>query len=280
LFSPPETQRTLFADTSGILKWTRVGTKDGEGVWSLRLTINGNPVVVSYQVGQFQLPIQRTEDVGVELRRYQGSASDVFYSIGVHSAIVVDLQAHLSWVQSQLAVELGVESETITALYLANGRSTLAKIAVAVEAGLGLEAGMYKPSGTRPGIYLRTNFYVNQSQQLLTHEYVHKLLNQVGNGRALPAWLNEGIATYYEYDLGIQGRNPAATQLQLYGAAARAKAAALSGSIFALTSLESRTSWNARTKQDDLNLQYAEAVHGNSILHRALRSPIVNGGCA
>jgi hypothetical protein len=114
----------------------------------------------------------------------------------------------------------------------------------------------------------------------LTHEYVHKLLNQVGNGRALPAWLNEGIATYYEYDLGIQGRNPAATQLQLYGAAARAKAAALSGSIFALTSLESRTSWNARTKQDDLNLQYAEAVHGNSILHRALRSPIVNGGCA
>jgi hypothetical protein len=39
---------------------------------------------------------------------------------------------------------------------------------------------------------------------------------------------------------------------------ARVEAAALSGSIFVLTSLESQTSWNARTKQDDLTLQYAE----------------------
>ena len=259
LFSPSETLRTLFADAAGVLTWARVGTKDGEGVWSLRLTINGAPVVVSYQVSQFQLPVQRTEDVGVELRRYQGSASDVFYSIGVPSAVVVDLQGHLAWVQSQLAIALGIESQTVTALYLAGGQSTLTKMAVAVEAGLGLEAGMYKPSGERPGIYLRTDFYANQTRQLLTHEYVHKLLDQVGNGRPLPAWLNEGIATYYEYDLGLQGLNPAATQLQLYGAADHAKAAALSGSFFTLTSLESQSTWNARTKQDELNLQYAEA---------------------
>ncbi|MCH8939830.1 MAG: hypothetical protein IIC27_01725 [Chloroflexi bacterium] len=259
LFSPSETQRILFADASGALSWTRVGAKDGEGVWSLRLTINGEPFVVSYQVSQFQLPVQRTEDVGVELRRYQGSASDVFYSIGVPSAVVVDLQAHLSWIQPHLATALGVESKTITSLYLAGSQTTLAKIAVAVEAGLGLESGMYKPSGKRPGIYLRTDFYGNRTRQLLTHEFVHKLLHQIGNGRALPAWLNEGIATYYEYDLGLRGGNPAATQIHLYETADRARFAAVSGAIFSLTSLESQTSWNARTKQDDLNLQYAEA---------------------
>ena len=127
LFSPSESQRILFADASGALSWTRVGAKDGEGVWSLRLTINGEPFVVSYQVSQFQLPVQRTEGVGVELRRYQGSASDVFYSIGVPSAVVVDLQAHLSWIQPHLATALGVESETNTSLYLAGSQATLAK---------------------------------------------------------------------------------------------------------------------------------------------------------
>ena len=259
LFSPSETQRMLFADASGVLTWTRIGAKDGEGVWSLRLTLDGVPATVSYQVSQFQLPVQRTEDVGVELRRYQGSVSDVFYSSGVPSALVVDLQAHLSWVQDQLAAELGVGSNSIPALYLANGQSTLQKVAVAVEAGLGVEAGMYKPTGERPGIYLRTDFYANQIRQLLTHEYVHLLLDQVGNGRALPAWLNEGIATYYEYELGLGGQRPAATRLQLYGAADRAKAAAAGGSLFSLTSLESQSTWNTRTQQDELNLQYAEA---------------------
>ena len=259
LFSPSETQRTLFADASGLLTWTRVAGKDGEGVWSIRLTINGSPVEVSYPVSQIQLPVQRTEDVGVELRRYLGSASDVYYSIGVPSSVVVDLQAHLSWVQTQLATELEVESKAITSLYLANGSSTLQKIAIAVEADLSLEAGMYKPSGERPGIYLRTDFYANQSRQLLTHEYVHKLLDQVGTGRLLPAWLNEGIATYYEYELGLAGSNPAATRLQAYDAADTATFAAKQGAFFTLSSLESQTSWNARTQQDELNLQYAEA---------------------
>ncbi len=116
------------------------------------------PIDVSYPVSQFQLPVQRTEDAGVELRRYQGSASDVFYSIGVHSSVVVDLQAHLSWMQTQLADALAVESQEITALYLADRSSTLRKIAIAVEANLSLDAGMYKPSGERPGIYLRTDY--------------------------------------------------------------------------------------------------------------------------
>ncbi len=38
LFGPSETQKTLFADASGTLTWARIASKDGEGVWSLRLT--------------------------------------------------------------------------------------------------------------------------------------------------------------------------------------------------------------------------------------------------
>ena len=89
----PVTERTYFADESGQVKWLRIATQDVEGVWSVRITLDGQTITVSYPITQLQLPLQQFEDIGVQFRRYQGFISNVFYSADVPSSLTVDLQA-------------------------------------------------------------------------------------------------------------------------------------------------------------------------------------------
>ena len=43
----PVTERTFFADKSGQVKWLRIATQDVEGVWSVRITLDGQTITVS-----------------------------------------------------------------------------------------------------------------------------------------------------------------------------------------------------------------------------------------
>jgi hypothetical protein len=71
----------MFADGSGTATWLRIGTLDSEGIWGVNLTIDGEQTVENYSVSQFQLSNQGTELVGIEMRKYQGSVSDTYYSL-------------------------------------------------------------------------------------------------------------------------------------------------------------------------------------------------------
>ena len=255
----PIIERSLYSNGSGDVSWIRIGSKDREGTWTLQVNIDGESNTITYPVAQLQLPPQDSETVGVELSRYQGSASNTFYSTLVPVATAVNLQAHLAWVVDRLAEELGVQSSQIPNIYLTGNQNLLQQVARATGDEIGFEDGYYRSSGTRPGIFMRTNLFRTGVQGILTHEYTHLLLQEVALDQSLPSWLNEGLSRHTEYGIGLQGARPNAVKVALFRSADLAQAAVLSGALPPLTSLESQTDWNAQSDDYLINLQYAEA---------------------
>lgn len=255
----PLTQRDFFADDSGAATWLRVATQDTEGIWGVTMTIDGVATVENYSVTQFQLPDQEPELVGIELRRYQGFVSDTYYSTLVPATLAVDLQAHLNWVADQIQERQGIHSTTIPDIYLAGNRTLFEEVAAATGTIVGFEAGFFRKSGTRPGIFMRTDFLRTNILRLLTHEYLHLVLDEVSPDRELPPWLNEGTARYFEYTLNLETERPDSTRVRLYRDANIVKSAALDGTLIDLRDLESLATWNSQTDDRRVNLQYAEA---------------------
>ena len=252
------TKRKLYADASGETSWLRVGTQDREGVWTSEITIDGRTTSVTYAVTQLQLQVEQ-ETLGVELRRYQGLVSNTLYSSLVPAALAVDLQSHLGRVVEELRERLGVQSGAIPNIYLAGNSQLFAQIAQATGTDVGLEQGYYRPGGIHPGIYMRADDLLTELQRTLTHEYVHLAMEELAREQPLPAWLTEGLAGFYEYEIGLVAERPNATKLRVFNSADRAKAAAVSGGLIPLPSLESQTSWNSQTVEDRVSLQYSEA---------------------
>tara|TARA_B100000315_G_scaffold121362_1_gene111189 strand:- start:5086 stop:6645 length:1560 start_codon:yes stop_codon:yes gene_type:complete len=255
----PAAQRQFHADGSGQVSWLRVGTRDQEGVWSVRITIDGETSDITYPVDQPQLADQDMETVGVALRRYQGTVSNTYSSTLVPGILPVDLQSHLAWAMDRLEDSLGVRTRQIPDIYLAGNSGLLQQIAQATGDDIGFEDGYYRSGGTRPGIYLRTDFFRSSLQGIVTHEFVHLLLVEIAGGQALPAWLNEGMARYYEYELGLLGTRPDAVRVSLFRDTDQARSATLSNNLLSLAALESQSGWNSQTEESRIGLQYAEA---------------------
>ena len=255
----PVTTKTLYADDSGQLEWQRIGTKDGEGIWSVKFTVGGEPILVTYPVTQLQLSVQEVEALGVDLRRYQGFVSDVYYSALVPAALVTDLQAHLAWVVDELESRTGIRSGRIPDLYLLGSRGHFETVSEATGREIGFEDGYYRSGGIRPGIYMRTDFLRTSVQRILTHEYVHLVLDEVAGARPIPAWLGEGVSRFFEYELGLRGERPDVTRRTRYRAADLAGSAAQTGILIPLPALESRVVWNAQSDAGRIQLQYAQA---------------------
>ncbi|MCH8226580.1 MAG: hypothetical protein IIC97_12015 [Chloroflexi bacterium] len=252
------TKRKLFADASGEISWLRVGTQDQEGAWNVEITIDGRTTVVTYSVSQLQLQVEQ-ETLGVELRRYQGLISNTLMSSLVPAALAVDLQSHLGRVVQELRERLGVQSASIPNIYLAGNRPLFQQLAQATGIEVGFEPGYYLSGGFHPGIYMRTDDFLTEVQGTLTHEYVHLAMDELALDEPLPAWLTEGLAQYYEYEIGLLGIRPDATKLSIFYSTDEARSAANAGALMPLPSLESLASWNSQTDEDRISLQYSEA---------------------
>ena len=255
----PITTRTVYADGDGAASWLRIGTQDSEGVWSVDITVAGDTTSISYTVAELQVPVQEITNVGVELRRYQGQLSDTFYSARVPGTLAVEFQSQLGWFADRIAEILGIHSRKIPDIYLLGNESLLVQIGAAVGQDVGFEFGFFLGSGGRPGIYMRTDAYIAELQATLAHEYLHLLVSERTNNASLPAWLNEGLAEYLEFELGVQGTRPRVARRNFYDSAERAKAAALSGELLPLMSLQSQGDWVAQQDDRVIQLQYAEA---------------------
>ena len=255
----PITTITLFADGDGTAEWVRYGTQDVEGVWSVRVSLGDRIKAIDYNIGQLPLTTLETFTLGTPLSGYRGSESDVFYSQLVPSALAVDLQPELNAASSLMEQRLGVSTEQVPELYLLGNRDLLDLVSQATGVDLGFEDGYYRNFGIKPGIYMRTDLLITEVKRIMVHEYVHLVFDGVAQGRSLPAWLSEGLAKYYEFDVGLVGQRPNATKLRQLRSADEARAAAKNGGLFPLPSLENQLVWNGRTDADEIGLQYSEA---------------------
>ena len=252
------TERRLFADESGTLRFVRIGALDTEGVWTVRLTGLGQPISETYVVSQLPLADQGTKTLGIEFRRHRGQASDTYYSSRVPAVLAVNLQAHLSYAIDAIRELLGLSTGQIPDLYLVWGRDNLGKAKAALGLEIGFEDGFFWSGSTHPGIYGRVDFFRSSVLKLITHEYVHLLLDEEYGDRDIPAWLNEGMAEYLEYELALDDPRSDSSRRSMYYSADLAAANAQTGTLFPLESLESRRLWNARSG-DEVQLQYAQA---------------------
>ena len=253
------TERRLFADESGTLRFVRIGALDTEGVWTVRLTGLGQPISETYVVSQLPLADQGTKTLGIEFRRHRGQASDTYYSSRVPAVLAVNLQAHLSYAIDAIRELLGLSTGQIPDLYLVWGRENLAKTETALGLEIGFETGFFWSGSLHPGIYGQVDFFRSDILRLLTHEYVHLLLDEEYGDRDIPAWLNEGLADYLEYEVALEAPTSDSSRRSMYRSADRAIQAARNGALFPLTSLESRREWNARSDDALVSLQYAQS---------------------
>jgi hypothetical protein len=249
----------VFSDDRGIASWTRYGNLDVEGSWSVRVVLGGTPRSTTYSLEQLKLEGLEKFTLGTPLSGYRGSHSDIFYSEFVPASLAVDLQSHLEFAADFLAERTGARSEQAPELYLLGNRGLLDLISQATQVNLGFESGYYRKFGIKPGIYIQANVAETELQATLTHEYVHLVMDDVADGKRLPAWLTEGLAGYYEFEAGLAGDRPEAATLRLYQSTDLARAAAQDGSLLPLPSLESQAEWNGRSNLTEITLQYAEA---------------------
>ena len=83
-------------------------------------------------------------------------------------------------------------------------------------------------------------------------------MDEVLQGAELPAWLNEGLADYYEFEVGLKGDLPDASYPRMLHSADRVRDAADEDRLFRLLELESQREWNHRPG-NVVSLQYAQS---------------------
>lgn len=253
------TQRTLHADASGQLQWRRVAAQDGEGTWRVQLILNGATHTMPYQVSQLQLATERIQRFGLDLRRYQGLAADVYFSSGVSTALVLDLQAHLFAVRSSLSERLGLRSVLIPNLYVFNSQELFSAAGRAIGVTVTSEAGFFTNQQPFDGIYIRADSFPGELRETLTHEYVHLLLDEWAPGLFWPTWVNEGLATYEEHAIALSSERAAATKPRIYTRVDRVRQSLAAEVLPPLATLESQVAWNAKQDSALQGLQYAQA---------------------
>jgi hypothetical protein len=215
---------------------------------------------VSYTVGQLQVALFKVNRVGLDLREYSGSVTTSYVSSLVPSVLALDLPAHLARVMAVIENETGLASGRIPDVYLIGNESLLRTAAGSIGVTLsGWEAGFHWSGANNPEIFMRTDSTISSLRTTLAHEYVHFLFDDLSSKVSLPAWTNEGCATYLEIHYGA-GSDPAlAAVKESYERADTAVQAQTNGTIAALTSLESQRVWNSAPDNKTAHLQYSEA---------------------
>jgi hypothetical protein len=256
----PVVTDTMTADAVGKLSWSRIGTQDLEGGWTVSVSVDGVAHTVSYTVGQLQLDLFKVSRVGLELREYSGSVTTSYVSSLVPSVLALDLPAHLARVMAAVESQAGLASSRIPDVYLIGTKSLLETAAGSIGVSLsGWEAGFHWAGASSPGIFMRTDNTISALRTTLAHEYIHFLFDEQAKDVNLPAWTNEGCATYLEVHHGA-GSDPAQAALkESYERADTAVQAQIGGTIPPLTALESQRTWNSTADSKTAHLQYSEA---------------------
>ena len=255
----PWSTQHLRADETGVVRWIRYGAQDEPGTWSMTIGSRGSVSIVRYTVEPFRLRSRASTNIGVRLIGCRSEQAEILFSESVHFALTVGMHRQLQRASDLLDQRLGVRSRQLPVIHLVGSKDELDTVQVATGGDPGWEDGFFRSWGGNPGIYVHTDASLTDTFNMLTHEYVHFLMYEVTNGKQLPAWLSEGLAEYYEFEVGLLGERPQATVWRKLRSADRAQEAAESGSLFPLKGLESRRTWNSRVDGDQVSLQYSQS---------------------
>ena len=151
-----------------------------------------------------------------------------------------------------------VRDWSVQVIYMLGDQSDFEKAERAVGVEPGWEAGFFQSKGEYRGIFIQSDTQQTNLYHALTHEYVHFLMHEIARRQKLPAWLNEGLAGYYEFEVGSHGDFPDASYTRMLRSADRAQSAAADGQLLRLPQLESQREWNNRANEL-VPLQYAQS---------------------
>ena len=253
------TTLTVYADDAGETSWTRYGIQDAEGTWRVTLDFDDRKESVAYQLQELRLTGLESFHLGPHLSGLHGPEAGVFFSDDVHPALAVAVQDRLALASAQMEAAVGEPLAPVPDLYMVGSRVTLDNLSQATLVTLGWEGGYYRSYSFKPGIYLLADALRSGLESVVVHEYIHHVVEEIGGGESLPAWLHEGLAEFYESELGLGRPRPNAFRLHLLRSADSAQAAALSKTLFPLAAMESQAAWNNRSDPDEISLQYDQA---------------------
>ncbi|MFN3975304.1 MAG: peptidase MA family metallohydrolase [Dehalococcoidia bacterium] len=155
---------------------------------------------------------------------------------------------------------IGASPMQIPNVYLFSSKELLRMAASAAGGTLGWESGFYKGYGQFRGIYLSiVDPFMGEVARELTHEYVHFLVGEAAPGVDIPAWVNEGLATYLEFHSGVEFGTGLPAQREMFGSADMVKERLDAGTLIPLSRLVSQKEWNSQTDERLVGLQYSEA---------------------
>ena len=258
-FTSDRSAKYFLADRNGEARWTRYGAQDQVGEWAVHIRIDDSLSVVRYSYTKFELPRRVQAQLGVPLYGCRSDEAVIFFSDSVNFAITVDLHARLELAADLMEQHLGVRTAEIPIIYMLGNQADFESSQRASGVEPGWEAGFFRSYGEYPGIYIQSDGQKTDVYHTLTHEYVHFLLDEITGGAPLPIWLNEGLAGYYEFEVGRQGDFPDASYARMLWSGDTARNAAVYGQLFALRELESHREWNRRSGELLVSLQYAQS---------------------
>ena len=252
------TYQTLYPNPSGETSWKRYAGQDVTGQWTVDIGLTDGVYRAIYTLTDLNLRDVEQVLLGTLLTRRVADNFVIYYSELIPTALVVDLQDHLSQAAQIIDRQIQAETKQIPDIYLMGNRSIMSKVSTFTGIDLGFEDGYYANFGERPGIFIMTDLMATEVRRLLTHEYAHHVFDGLSRSQTIPAWLTEGLAEYYEFYVAESSPRPHASELREYATADLAQAAAQEGGLFTLEELASQSDWNSRAG-DGVSLQYAQA---------------------
>lgn len=253
---------TMYADAQGRAAWTRSNVLDAEGQWTVQIAASNKTYNGRYFLVPAQMQTTTYSEMGIAMRRFSGSASEVYLSSGVPVTLALDLSGLIVPLTEELKPWTGLSSTQLPSVYLfANDDLFRQALRATGSASVNpFVSGIYRSSGKYRGIYVTLDEFSAPTIQIAVHEYVHLLVDESAPTTAdLPAWLNEGLATYLENHVSPKFGAGTSAQREAYSRAAEAKAAQAGGGLIPLSRLVSQQDWNNQADGQLLRLQYSQA---------------------
>jgi len=141
------TTRWMYPTVGGYRDWAWDGAQDEVGAWSVDIAFAGRIYTANYTLGSLAFRDLETVSLGTHLIHHQTPGSNIHYSDLVPTALIADLQEHLSDGARLLEQSIQIEPGTIPDVYLMGNRDLMGPVSSVTGIDLGFEDGYYTNSG-------------------------------------------------------------------------------------------------------------------------------------